>query len=55
MRLPGRRLVGTDEIRSCGCCGRDLPVTAVHELGATPGVYICRRCGLWAATRIGRR
>jgi hypothetical protein len=39
----------------CGCCERDLPRTAVHELGATPGVFICRRCAAWTLTRIGLR
>ncbi|WP_166533441.1 hypothetical protein [Blastococcus xanthinilyticus] len=39
----------------CGCCARDLPRSSVHELGATPGVFICRRCALWALARIGRR
>ena len=56
MRLPGRRrAAATGEMRACGCCGRELPVTAVHELGGTPGVYVCRRCALWIAARIGRR
>jgi hypothetical protein len=45
----------TGERAECGCCGRDLPRSAVHELGGTPGVYICRRCAIWTATRIGRR
>ncbi|SHN80060.1 hypothetical protein SAMN05660350_02851 [Geodermatophilus obscurus] len=39
----------------CGCCGRDLPRTTVHELGGTSEVYVCRRCALWMAARIGRR
>jgi hypothetical protein len=56
MRLPGRRrLHGSGGTRPCGCCGRNLPITALTELGSTPGVYICRRCALWAAARIGRR
>ena len=56
MRLPGRRRPqDPTDTRSCGCCGRNLPATAVTELGSTPGVYICRRCALWAAARIGRR
>ena len=56
MRLPGRRrATDAGERRQCGCCGRDLPVTAVHELGMNPGVYVCRRCAIWIATRVGRR
>ena len=27
---------------------------AVHEQGGTPEVYVCRRCTLWMAARIGR-
>jgi len=38
----------------CGCCGRDLPRSAVKELGITPDVFICRRCAMWAAVRVGR-
>ena len=55
MRLLGRRrTIPTQESVRCGCCGRDLPRTAVHELGGAPGVYVCRRCALWMAARIGR-
>jgi hypothetical protein len=39
--------------RRCGCCGRQLPVAQVVELGSTPGVFICAGCGLWAARRAG--
>jgi hypothetical protein len=38
----------TDRPR-CGCCGQ--PRSALAELGDTPGVYICRRCALWAVRR----
>ncbi|WP_158545949.1 hypothetical protein [Blastococcus sp. TF02A-30] len=56
MKLLGRRRsAGTDELLTCGCCARELPRTAVHELGGTPGVYVCRRCAAWMATRIGRK
>jgi hypothetical protein len=56
MKLPFRgRADATDELVPCGCCGRDLPRTAVHELGGTPEVYVCRRCALWMTARIGRR
>ena len=39
--------------RRCGCCGRSLPASETHELGSTPGVFICVGCALWAARRIG--
>lgn len=55
MRLLGRRPADTGEHVACGCCGRDLPRSSVHELGDTPGVFVCRRCALWMAARIGRR
>ena len=55
MRLLGRRLADTGERVACGCCERDYPRSTVHELGATPGVYVCRRCALWMASRISRR
>ncbi len=42
------RSPATDEYR-CGCCGQPRKRTA--ELAATPGVFICRRCALWAARR----
>lgn len=54
MKLLGRRRSTTDERVTCGCCDRELPRMAVHELGGTPGVYVCRRCALWMAARIGR-
>ncbi len=55
MRLAAlRRRSPTGKTVTCGCCARDLPLTAVHELGATPGVYLCRRCALWVAAKIGR-
>jgi hypothetical protein len=55
MRLLGRRRPAeAGERVTCGCCGRQLPQPAVHELGGTPGVYVCRRCALWMAARIGR-
>ncbi|GAA3390330.1 hypothetical protein [Cryptosporangium minutisporangium] len=38
--------------RRCGCCGRDLPLREVTELGSTPGVFICVGCALWAAGRV---
>ncbi|MFI5913381.1 hypothetical protein [Dactylosporangium sp. NPDC051541] len=44
--------MGTGE-RRCGCCGRWRPENQVAELGATPGVYICTGCALWAARRAG--
>jgi hypothetical protein len=37
----------------CGCCGRGGRRMA--ELGLTPGVYICRRCSIWAFRRAGTR
>jgi catechol 2,3-dioxygenase-like lactoylglutathione lyase family enzyme len=43
----------TDHLR-CGCCGRYLPAPRVHELGDTPGVYVCARCALWVAGRLSR-
>ena len=39
---------------TCGCCGRGLPRGAVHELGGTPGTYVCRRCAWWMAIRMRR-
>jgi catechol 2,3-dioxygenase-like lactoylglutathione lyase family enzyme len=39
--------------RRCGCCGRELPVTEVVELGSTPGVFICVGCAIWAARQAG--
>ncbi|HYP44174.1 MAG TPA: DinB family protein [Propionibacteriaceae bacterium] len=39
----------TADDHRCGCCGQRK--TWVAELGATPGVYICRRCALWAVGR----
>ena len=54
MRLLGRRGPDTAERATCGCCERDLPRSSVHELGGTPGVFICRRCALWVAARTGR-
>lgn len=42
------RSQATDEYR-CGCCGQ--PRKRMAELAATPGVFICRRCALWAARR----
>ena len=36
----------------CGCCGQVR--SHVTELGATPGVFVCRRCALWAAGRARR-
>ena len=41
------------ERRRCGCCGRELPVRELAELGQTPGVFICAACALWAARRAG--
>jgi hypothetical protein len=55
MRLPDRRATATQELVTCGCCGRNRPRTGVHELGVTPGVYVCWRCALWMAIRIARR
>ncbi len=40
---------------TCGCCGRDLPRRKVAELGSTPGVYVCRRCAVWALVRSFRQ
>ena len=34
----------------CSCCGRERRRDQVHALHG--GVYICRRCGLWVATRL---
>lgn len=42
-----------NELRRCGCCGRQRPADEVAELGVTPGVYICAGCALWAARRAG--
>jgi hypothetical protein len=36
-------------VPTCACCGRDRRRLA--ELGATPGVFICRVCALWAWRR----
>lgn len=30
----------------CGCCGRTG--RAMHELGQTPAVFICRACAFYA-------
>ena len=38
--------------RWCGCCGQVRKNLA--ELSGTPGVFICRRCALWAARRAGQ-
>ncbi|SDY83871.1 hypothetical protein SAMN05661080_04766 [Modestobacter sp. DSM 44400] len=54
MRFLGRRGAATTERVTCGCCERDLPRSAVHELGGTQGVFLCRRCAVWVAARIGR-
>jgi hypothetical protein len=54
MSLPGRGPTATEEQVTCGCCGRDRSRSGVHELGDTPGVYVCWRCALWMAARIGR-
>jgi hypothetical protein len=43
----------SDHHRRCGCCGRQLPLGQVVELGQTPGVFICAGCALWAARRAG--
>jgi hypothetical protein len=45
--------VQDDDLRRCGCCGRQFPAGQVAELGTTPGVYICAGCALWAARRAG--
>jgi hypothetical protein len=37
------------DTRRCGCCGRELPLRRLAELGVTPGVYFCRGCALRAA------
>ncbi len=37
----------------CGCCGRTLDRSRVAELAETPDVFICARCGWWAARRAG--
>jgi catechol 2,3-dioxygenase-like lactoylglutathione lyase family enzyme len=42
------------DLRRCGCCGRSLPASRVHELGDTPGVYVCARCALWVAGQLSR-
>ena len=39
--------------RRCGCCGRALPAREMHELGNTPGVFICVGCALWVVRRVG--
>lgn len=39
--------------RGCGCCGRSLPAGEIHELGNTPGVFICVGCALWVVRRVG--
>lgn len=45
----------TDQgVRLCGCCGRQLRVEQLVELGSTPGVFICDQCALWAARRSSR-
>jgi catechol 2,3-dioxygenase-like lactoylglutathione lyase family enzyme len=52
MTLPAET-IQDDDLRRCGCCGRQFPAGQVAELGTTPGVYICAGCGLWAAGRAG--
>jgi catechol 2,3-dioxygenase-like lactoylglutathione lyase family enzyme len=42
-----------DHLR-CGCCGRSLPARRVHELGDTPGVYLCAGCALWVTGQLSR-
>jgi predicted SprT family Zn-dependent metalloprotease len=37
-------------LHNCSCCGRELPRKRLHELGEGEA-FICRRCGLWVATR----
>ena len=37
----------------CGCCNRLLPASEVHELGGTPGVFICVGCALWIVRQVG--
>jgi hypothetical protein len=44
---------GRDLEHRCGCCGRELPLRQLAELGQTPGVFICAGCALWAARRAG--
>jgi hypothetical protein len=39
----------------CGCCGGVLPRRSVTQLASTPGVFICRDCARFAATRRRRR
>ena len=47
-----RSPIGTTAQRRCGCCGQVRHHLA--ELGDSPGVFICRRCALWAAGRARR-
>jgi catechol 2,3-dioxygenase-like lactoylglutathione lyase family enzyme len=44
---------GAPDLVTCGCCGRELPVNRVAELGVTPGTYICAVCARWAGSRAG--
>lgn len=39
---------------TCGCCAREYPRSALHELGNAPGVFVCRRCALWMTTKMGQ-
>lgn len=55
MKLLARRQIETVDRVVCGCCGTEFPRSAVHELMNTPGVFLCRGCGLWVATRISRK
>jgi catechol 2,3-dioxygenase-like lactoylglutathione lyase family enzyme len=43
----------SDHLR-CGCCGRSMPARRVHELGNTPGVYMCVGCALWVARNLSK-
>jgi hypothetical protein len=54
VRLLGRHPAARGAEVTCGCCGRERPRTGAHELGDTPGVYVCWRCSVWMAARIGR-
>ena len=48
-------MIGAGATVACGCCGRDVLRARAAELGNTPGVFVCRRCAVWALLRTFRR
>jgi hypothetical protein len=47
----GRSVTAPGASVTCGCCAKRLPRRKVAELGSTPGIFLCRRCAVWALLR----